>query len=98
MMEKDINVLLETTNEEIFEEQASLWPGMEIFRQFAWKCVCGDPDCFMFCCQGYGRTFPSPEVFQDYLERAGSAGIESSADLVEFTKKFAKKLDKEAVH
>jgi hypothetical protein len=56
-MEKDINVLLGTTNDDIFEEQAMNWPGVEVWRNLVWKCTCGDPDCFRVCMQNTGNRF-----------------------------------------
>lgn len=82
-MEKDIHVLLETTNDEIFEEQAKHWPGVEIFRQYAWKCVCDDPDCFRFCLQKFASQFPSVDVFVEYL--GSILDIDSREGLDEYT-------------
>lgn len=87
-MEKDIFVLLETTNPEIFEEQAQLWPGLEVFRKHAWKCVCGEPNCFMTCCQHYADEFSDPAEFATYLEQIVCRDISSYKELEEFTVNF----------
>lgn len=68
-MEKDIGILVETTNKEIFEEQAVFWPGIEVFRAHAWDCQCHEPDCFRKCVQRFAKQFPTAEEFIDYLEK-----------------------------
>lgn len=96
-MEKDIAVLLGTTNDDIFEMQAKNWPGIEVFRQCAWKCVCDEPDCFRVCVQSYGKDFPAPQTFAQYLEEI--IGIETRSELENYTEAFAKRVkNKKSLH
>lgn len=91
-MKKDIAVLLGTTNEEIFEEQAKNWPGIETFRSHGWKCVCDEPDCFRFCVQSYGSKFPSSQLFEQFLEEI--AGIKTREELERYIDDFAERAEK----
>ena len=69
-MIKDIYLLLETTNNDLFEEQADLWPGMRTFKKFAWDCKCGDArNCFRKSFQSFATQFPTVEEFITYFDK-----------------------------
>lgn len=91
-MEKDIHVLVETTNPEIFEEQAKHWPGIEVFRTHAWKCKCGGPNCFMRCTQHFAALFKNLDLFTQYL--LDIEGIDSWDALRKHTDKHIEKFSK----
>jgi hypothetical protein len=96
-MEKDLGVLLDTTNDEIFEEQAKNWPGVDVFRKCAWECICGEPDCFRTCIQSYSKDFPDRKSFAQYLEEI--VGIQSRLQLMAFTSAFGDRMKRQkALH
>lgn len=96
-MEKDINVLLGTTNDEIFEEQVKHWPGVEVFREHGWNCVCEEEGCFRKCVQFYANEFPSKELFGEYIEAI--VGVDSRKSLQDFTLFFVEHTKKKkALH
>ena len=89
-MERDINILLDTTNREIFDEQAAMWPGIAQFKKHAWHYVCTDPNCFMHCVQQLSRLFPSRSIFVEYINNCETAYTREEMQdmMVELTVKY----------
>jgi hypothetical protein len=82
-MEKDIAVLVETTNDEIFDAQAKHWPGLENFKKYVWKCRCHEPDCFRICVQRMAERFPTASAFEFYLGQIMS--VHSTEEIMRIT-------------
>jgi hypothetical protein len=87
--EDPLFMMLWTSNDHLFERLAPKFPGIETMRKLIWKCVCGEPDCFRYCVQGYAKKFPTPEIFGEWLDAI--VGAQDLGDITTITHVFCRK-------